>query len=767
MHSHPHLRRIVALVIAGIVLLAFASAASADPPGRVARLAYINGPVSFSPAGDDDWFDARVNRPLTTGDRLWSDRGARSELQVGGATIRMGAGTSLAVLNLDDRITQLQLTQGVLNLRVWRVDPEQTFEVDTPNLAFVPRQPGSYRIEIEPDGDATMIVVRAGQGDAYGDDAAYTLDTRQTYRFHGTDLRDYEHVARPRLDEFDRWALDRDRGYERSVSARYVSPDVIGYQDLDTYGTWRSEPEYGNVWMPSRVPAGWSPYRDGHWAWIDPWGWTWVDDAPWGFAVSHYGRWANTRGAWVWVPGPPRARAYYAPALVAFVGGDNFQLSISSGNVGGVGWFPLAPREVYRPSYPVSRRYYENFNVSNTVINTTVINNTYNTVNVTDNVYVNRRVPGAVIAVPTTTFVQSQPVSRAAAPVTRELVTSAPVANAPRIAPTERSLRGASERREQPPQRALAKPVVARTAPPAPKPGFAAQQPQLSAQPGKPLEEDARRNLKPATSAPAVKVVAQPERGPGPLPAPPASASRGGDAKGQSAERKAGDATPRASRQGPERSSAPATATAPEPAREARGKSDDRGKSEPRQQASSPPRAPEPQVPAASSAPAPRAAPAPSAQSPEVRGEADDRNKADQDRKSDQRAPTEQRAAADKGGKADDRGKPDDRARPDERGKSDDRGATSQRAPAPAPASPSSPARPPANPAPQAAAPPAPRAQPAPNVSKGEVSKGEVSKAEASKAESRPAADANARSSAKGSGKKSDVDGDDKDRQKK
>ena len=112
------------------------------------------------------------------------------------------------------------------------------------------------------------------------------------------------------------------------------------------------------------------------------------------------------------MPGPVRTRAYYAPALVAFVGGNNFQLSISSGNVGGVAWFPLGPREVYRPSYAVSRRYFENVNRSNTVINTTVINNYYNNTNVTNVTYVNRQVPGAVVAVPTTAFVQSQPVAR-------------------------------------------------------------------------------------------------------------------------------------------------------------------------------------------------------------------------------------------------------------------------------------------------------------------------------------------------------------------
>ena len=160
-------------------------------------------------------------------------------------------------------------------------------------------------------------------------------------------------------------------------------------------------------------------------------------------------------GTWGWVPGPVRTRAYYAPALVAFVGGNNFQLTISSGNVGGVAWFPLGPREVYRPSYAVSRGYFENVNRSNTVINNTVINNYYNNTNVTNVVYANRQVPGAIVAVPTTAFVQSQPVGRAAVRVTREMVASAPVAVVAPVAPTEKSVRGAAAPGDKPPPRVV------------------------------------------------------------------------------------------------------------------------------------------------------------------------------------------------------------------------------------------------------------------------------------------------------------------------
>ncbi len=128
------------LLAAGVALLASSGWAVADPPSRVARLGYLSGPVSFSPAGEDNWVQAGVNRPLTTGDRLWTDAGGRAELQVGGSDIRMGSDTGATILNLDDEIAQLQLTQGALNVRVRRLGQNQVFEVDTPNLAFTLRR---------------------------------------------------------------------------------------------------------------------------------------------------------------------------------------------------------------------------------------------------------------------------------------------------------------------------------------------------------------------------------------------------------------------------------------------------------------------------------------------------------------------------------------------------------------------------------------------------------------------------------------------------
>ena len=450
---------------AAVVALVFSAAASADPPARVARLGYAAGAVSFSAAGADDWVQATVNRPLSIGDRLWLDAGASAEVQDGGTMIRLNANSAVSLLNFDDQGTQLQLTQGVLNIRVRRLAPKQMFEVVTPQLVFTLRQIGDYRIAVDADGSETDIIVRAGQGEVSGAGAAYLVDAQQRYRFRSNDLRDFEFLAAPALDAFDRWAADRDRALDNSVSARYVSRDVVGYQDLDAHGNWMPDSTYGTVWFPNRVAADWAPYRDGHWLWIEPWGWTWIDDAPWGFAVSHYGRWARLGNRWAWVPGPVRSSAYYAPALVVFIGGDNLRLSISGAH-GGIGWFPLAPREVYRPAYASSRSYFESINRSNTRIGKVGVSNSYKLRDGDEERYANRHIPGAVIAVPRNSFVGAQHVPGAALRLSPELLGRAPLLAAPAPAPDARVRHGAAvPGAGAPPPRAFERPGASRGVP--------------------------------------------------------------------------------------------------------------------------------------------------------------------------------------------------------------------------------------------------------------------------------------------------------------
>jgi hypothetical protein len=376
-----------------------------DPPDRAARLSYIQGDVSMQPAGEEDWAPALLNRPLTTGDKLWTDQGARAEVQVGPAAVRLDGDTGFSFLNVDDDTIQMRMTAGVINVRVRWLEQNDHIEVDTPNVALSLVRPGNYRVEVNDAGDTTVLKVSEGEAQADGPGQNDVLvRNQQVATFRGTDNLSAQYRTLGAPDEFDSWSLERDRRDDTvagTQTSEYVSPDVTGYEDLHDNGSWSSEPEYGYVWTPSRVAVGWAPYQYGRWVWISPWGWTWVDDQPWGYAPFHYGRWAYVRQRWCWVPGPRRVRAVYAPALVGWVGSPGVGVSMT---VGHVGWFPLGPREVYVPARRYSPRYFERVNVSNTVIvNRTYITNVYHNRggNLT---YRNRAVPGAVTTVSRNAF---------------------------------------------------------------------------------------------------------------------------------------------------------------------------------------------------------------------------------------------------------------------------------------------------------------------------------------------------------------------------
>ena len=452
-----------------LVLLVAGNAAWADPPGRVARMSFIRGEVGFQPGGSGEWADAVINRPLVTGDRLSTDRDARVELEIGAGSIRLDERSTFSLLNLDDRITQVELTDGTLNLNVRRLLDGQTYEVDTPTLAFVVSEPGEYRVDVAPDGDSTIVTVFDGSGDVYGENnASYSVRDGTSYRFNDSRLSDYEVLDIPRADDFDRFCQERSRRYERAVSSRYVSDELVGYADLDEYGSWNTVASYGSVWYPRGLRSDWAPYRDGHWAWIDPWGWSWIDDQPWGFAPSHYGRWANINNRWGWVPGPRHLRPVYAPALVAFVGGNNWGISIGSNPVG---WFPLGPRDVYRPWYDCSRDYFTRVNTRNTIItNITVVNiyNDYSRGRPSRGDYTHRGDQRAFTAVPGDVFAGAKPVGRSRLRLSEDVIQRGDVINTVAVAPVQASLvaRGDGRVHRPDPER-FDRAVIARNAPPA------------------------------------------------------------------------------------------------------------------------------------------------------------------------------------------------------------------------------------------------------------------------------------------------------------
>ena len=427
--------RFTALALISLAMLGVALADETEPPGRVARLSYVQGAVSLEPAGSPDWVAAELNRPLTTSDRLWSDTPtSRAELDIGGAVVRVGSDTGFSFLNLDDNIAQMQVTAGTVSVTVRELLENQTYEVDTPNVAVLLDQAGEYRVDVSEAGNTTVVRVSEGQAEASGGGQSIPIANQQMMTFAGNSAIPAS-LGAP--DAFDDWTFERDREYEQAASQQYVPEDMPGTEDLDENGDWQNTPDYGYVWVPSAVAVGWAPYSYGHWAWVSPWGWTWVDDAPWGFAPFHYGGWARWRNLWCWVPGPRQERAKYSPALVAWVGGGVGGPAAGAGV--SVGWFPLGPREVYVPGYRLNH-------------------------------YANSAVPGAVITVPQNVFASAQAVNThrmnvAVGQGARLATTAAPPAFAPVRQSVGGGASGAGVRR--PPAALLNRVVVARVAPPA------------------------------------------------------------------------------------------------------------------------------------------------------------------------------------------------------------------------------------------------------------------------------------------------------------
>src|ERR1700738_4888963 len=183
-----HRATLAALVLLSVLNLSVVLANDeADPPGRVARLSYANVSVSMQPAGVEDWADATVNRPLTTGDKLWTDRNSRAELDIGSAAIRLGSMTGLSFLNLNDQTAQMNITAGTAIVHVRDLGEDQSLEIDTPNVAVTLQSPGDYRVQVNEAGDTTVVKVSSGDAQVSAAGQSVPLHTQQASTFTGTD----------------------------------------------------------------------------------------------------------------------------------------------------------------------------------------------------------------------------------------------------------------------------------------------------------------------------------------------------------------------------------------------------------------------------------------------------------------------------------------------------------------------------------------------------------------------------------------------------
>lgn len=382
-----------------------ATADDLDPPARVARLSLLEGSVALQPAGSSAWSADVLNWPLSRGDKLMCDSGSRAELQLGSTAIRVGAETALQVVNISDQVVQLGLSSGTLLIRVRSLAPNETVEVDTPNVAVTVLEPGTYRIDVDARSELVAVAVISGYAEVTGQTQDFTLSDRQQGEFSGeetlavnfgdvtpADDSGAEVLGAARGSEsLDDWSAARDARADHSLSSNYVSPEATGYEDLDDNGNWQETPEYGMVWQP-QVSVEWVPYQVGRWVWIKPWGWTWIDAAAWGYAPFHYGRWVYVNSAWCWAPGNPRLPQVYAPALVAWLGGPT------------IAWVALADKEPFQPGYHASAAYLRRLNAGSDALGAGTPGK--------QRPLANRLIPGAVAAVTPEAFASGGPLNR-------------------------------------------------------------------------------------------------------------------------------------------------------------------------------------------------------------------------------------------------------------------------------------------------------------------------------------------------------------------
>ena len=421
----PTLIPLVALIAAICVLSVACSGnkavgdkvAASDVMPLAARVDRLDGEVAVDRPTDAqdtsqnqanaDWGKASVNSPVSVGSRVYVKDNSHAAIAFTGRNYaRLNPQTSLDVLSLSQRRTQLALRDGSGIFDVGALAPDELFEVATPHCAVDFQQPGLYQVGID-DGGNTLISVLSGIAQVVGLGGSGQITRGQLLTLGGEGseayisqldssvcgniANDYYSYRYPktydgRYSDYQRFQDDHyyDDPYRRSASYQYIpdNAELAGLEDLDDYGDWEDVSGQGHCWSP-RVSSDWAPYRDGSWYDDQPLGLTWVSNERWGWAPYHYGRWTHVNQRWYWVPGEVVSRPVYAPALVAFVPFTDEDR---------VGWVALGPGDPYVPRY-YDRNYQPHYIGSTTrVTNVTTI--------------VNYNIPGAVTVVRTTEFTQ-------------------------------------------------------------------------------------------------------------------------------------------------------------------------------------------------------------------------------------------------------------------------------------------------------------------------------------------------------------------------
>jgi hypothetical protein len=431
-------------------------------PLRAGRVSLAESGSGYRPVGGD-WSGAAVNLPVATGTALRSGDKRSAEFRIGDTSIALTGGSEVEVTRLEPHIIEITLRHGRIGVAIRNPGEEDSVEVVLPRGAIRLLEPGRYDIDAGPENGPTRIAVFAGRARFTGGGGDSTIDAGSAARLDGNGTAAISHEP-PAADAFDAAWQGRIEEDQSTVARLHLSPELAGLAALDRSGHWDMVGFYGVVWFPDVTAENWAPYRDGTWRWIAPWGWTWIDNASWGFAPSHYGRWARINDRWGWVPGKPIADPAYAPAVVAFLGTPGVGLSYADAFSPAIAWFPLGPGEVYWPGFTRDTDVIARLNAGEIEDLWTIrrADNGGPPPEIVTTEYQNRRFASAM---PRAAFMAGQPVARALLPIPEARLEAAPliVASVPfPPAPAPRSILVANV-----PAKALALVAAARAALPA------------------------------------------------------------------------------------------------------------------------------------------------------------------------------------------------------------------------------------------------------------------------------------------------------------
>ena len=73
---------------------------------------------------------------------------------------------------------------GTLSVRVRRLADDEVVEIDTPQVALSLLRPGEYRVDVNEQGDTTVVSVRSGQAEATAGEA-FAIHPREQVRISG------------------------------------------------------------------------------------------------------------------------------------------------------------------------------------------------------------------------------------------------------------------------------------------------------------------------------------------------------------------------------------------------------------------------------------------------------------------------------------------------------------------------------------------------------------------------------------------------------